>query len=82
MATVARGMHVEAGVTNGVAAESVAPGIRPFYSSKLDQLESSIRDKTTNLRRLEAQRSALNTKGTLGCERKAGELVNKILFAQ
>jgi 26S proteasome regulatory subunit T6 len=62
MATVARGMHVEAGVTNGVAAESVAPGIRPFYSSKLDQLESSIRDKTTNLRRLEAQRSALNTK--------------------
>ncbi len=34
-----------------------------YYQSKLDELEIIIRDKTQNLRRLEAQRNALNTKG-------------------
>jgi len=34
-----------------------------YYQSKLDELELIIRDKTQNLRRLEAQRNALNTKG-------------------
>lgn len=38
-------------------------GIRSYYQSKLDELELVLRDKTQNLRRLEAQRNALNAKG-------------------
>lgn len=37
-------------------------GIRSYYQSKLDELELVIREKTQNLRRLEAQRSALNSR--------------------
>ncbi len=37
--------------------------VSSYYLSKLDELELVIREKTQNLRRLEAQRNALNTKG-------------------
>lgn len=40
-----------------------AGGLSRYYQSKLDELELIIREKSNNLRRLEAQRSALNTKG-------------------
>lgn len=39
-------------------------GLSRYYQSKLDELELIIREKTNNLRRLEAQRNALNTKGS------------------
>ncbi len=45
------------------AALSDRSGLRAYYVSKLDELELVTRDKSQNLRRLAAQRSALNTKG-------------------
>lgn len=49
--------------SSGVASTTAAqPGIRSYYASKLDEAEALIRTKTSNLRRLEAQRAALNTK--------------------
>nr|WCZ58496.1 26S proteasome AAA-ATPase subunit RPT6 [Andalucia godoyi] len=42
------------------AASSV--DISTYYQSKIDALESNIRDKTQNLRRLEAQRNELNSR--------------------
>ena len=38
-------------------------GIRTYYQGKIDNLEIILQDKTQNLRRLEAQRNDLNTKG-------------------
>lgn len=49
-------------VVSGVATRD-ATGVRAYYTSKLDELEITIRDKTQNLRRLEAQRNALNSRG-------------------
>lgn len=37
-------------------------GIRPYFEQKIQQTELNIRTKTENLRRLEAQRNALNEK--------------------
>jgi len=37
-------------------------GIKTFYLSKIDELEKTINDKTSNLRRLEAQRNELNSR--------------------
>jgi hypothetical protein len=47
------------------AVEVSAPnrGVGSYYVSKIDELEALLRDKTTNLRRLEAQRNELNSKG-------------------
>lgn len=42
--------------------ETAGGGIRTYYQTKLDDLEILIREKTNNLRRLEAQRNALNSK--------------------
>lgn len=39
-------------------------GLNDYYKGKIEELEISVRDKTHNLRRLEAQRNDLNTKGT------------------
>mmetsp|Transcript_8018 Transcript_8018/g.24146 ORF Transcript_8018/g.24146 Transcript_8018/m.24146 type:complete len:406 (+) Transcript_8018:112-1329(+) len=49
------------------AAVTVAPSprslvLRGYYGTKLDELESKLRDKDENLRRLEAQRNELNSK--------------------
>ncbi|EOD30412.1 hypothetical protein EMIHUDRAFT_456589 [Emiliania huxleyi CCMP1516] len=45
-----------------VAAVSAGHGISNYYSSKIDELEVVVREKTQNLRRLEAQRNELNSK--------------------
>lgn len=38
-------------------------GLRSYYVSKIEQMELQLREKTQNLRRLEAQRNELNSKG-------------------
>lgn len=40
-----------------------AAGISSYYQAKLAALEVVLREKSQNLRRLEAQRNTLNTKG-------------------
>ena len=37
-------------------------GISPFFAQKIEETEFKINEKTQNLRRLEAQRNALNAK--------------------
>jgi hypothetical protein len=41
----------------------VRDGIKSFYRAKIEEAEGEIHEKTQNLRRLEAQRNALNAKG-------------------
>lgn len=38
-------------------------GLRAYYKAKIEEYEIAVRDKTQNLRRLEAQRNELNSKG-------------------
>jgi 26S proteasome regulatory subunit T6 len=38
-------------------------GVSQYYIAKIEELESALRDKKRNLRRLEAQRNELNAKG-------------------
>ena len=38
-------------------------GLKAYYQAKIEELEIQARDKQHNLRRLEAQRNDLNTKG-------------------
>ena len=47
----------------------VGEGLSSYYKAKIEELEIQARDKQHNLRRLEAQRNELNTKGesTLVC---------------
>ena len=40
-------------------------GIKNYYRTKIEESELTINEKTQNLRRLEAQRNALNAKGWL-----------------
>jgi 26S proteasome regulatory subunit T6 len=40
-------------------------GIKNYYRTKIEEAELTINEKTQNLRRLEAQRNALNAKGML-----------------
>lgn len=42
-------------------------GIQSFYKSKIEALSVIINDKTHDLRRLEAQRNILNSRGTHNC---------------
>lgn len=52
-----------AAVANGsVVAAGDNGGIRDYYSGKVEELELDLRDRTQNLRRLEAQRNELNAK--------------------
>ena len=53
-------MDVDASTTTSGA------GLRAYYKAKIEQLEVALRDKTQNLRRLEAQRNELNGKGACG----------------
>jgi hypothetical protein len=55
------------GPTAVAAAAAPADGLKAFYTSKIDALELECREKATNLRRLEAQRNELNSKGECGC---------------
>lgn len=47
-------------VEHGTAAKD---GLRGYYRAKIEEYELAVRDKTSNLRRLEAQRNELNQKG-------------------
>jgi hypothetical protein len=40
-------------------------GLKSYYKGKIEELEMLIKDKSHNLRRLEAQRNELNTQGEL-----------------
>ena len=42
---------------------AVGEGLKSYYKAKIEELEIQARDKQHNLRRLEAQRNDLNTKG-------------------
>jgi 26S proteasome regulatory subunit T6 len=44
-----------------MGASNLADGVGTFYKSKVEQLEARLRDKTENLRRLQAQRNELNS---------------------
>ena len=53
-------------------------GLKDYYKGKIEELEIAVRDKAHNLRRLEAQRNDLNTKGwkpAIRGERFIAELV-------
>jgi len=40
-------------------------GLKSYYRGKIEEMEMMIKDKSHNLRRLEAQRNELNTQGQL-----------------
>lgn len=42
---------------------SVGQGLRTYYKGKIEGLEMQIREKQSDLRRMEAQRNDLNSKG-------------------
>ena len=42
---------------------AVGEGLKAYYKAKIEELELLARDKQHNLRRLEAQRNELNTRG-------------------
>jgi hypothetical protein len=44
-------------------AQQPTDGLKAYYTSQIDALEVACRDKATTLRRLEAQRNELNSKG-------------------
>ena len=46
-------------------------GLRSYYRAKIEEYEVAVRDKTQNLRRLEAQRNELNHKGACAHARDA-----------
>jgi len=46
-----------------IGVKATGEGLRTYYRSQIEQMEIRIRDKQHNLRRLEAQRNDLNTKG-------------------
>ena len=48
----------------GVMAQAQpSEGLKSYYQGKIEEFELAVRDKTQNLRRLEAQRNELNGKG-------------------
>ena len=56
-------------------------GLRAYYDAKIEQLEVALRDKTQNLRRLEAQRNELNGRGassTVACAYRADGFVARV----
>ena len=48
-----------------VKAANTSGGIKAYYQAKIEAAEITINQKTQNLRRLEAQRNALNARGML-----------------
>jgi 26S proteasome regulatory subunit T6 len=46
-----------------VRASTAPAGIKQYYQAKIEAAELLINQKTQNLRRLEAQRNALNARG-------------------
>ena len=60
-------------VDHGTAAKD---GLRGYYRAKIEEFELAVRDKTSNLRRLEAQRNELNQKGASNPSRAGDVLWN------
>lgn len=61
-----------------ISTSSPSSGLKPYYQAKIEAAELEINQKTQNLRRLEAQRNALNARGkqsllTRLLRREAGE---------
>ena len=50
-------------VAKGADGRAMGDGLKSYYRAKIEELEILCRDKQHNLRRLEAQRNELNTKG-------------------
>lgn len=50
-------------MTIAVQAPTPVGGIKSYYQTKIEAAELLINQKTQNLRRLEAQRNALNARG-------------------
>ena len=48
-----------------IMGRAVGEGLRNYYKANIEELEIQARDKQHNLRRLEAQRNELNTRGGL-----------------
>jgi len=46
--------------------QRMSGGIQSYYQTKIEAAELLINQKTQNLRRLEAQRNALNARGNIG----------------
>ena len=56
--------HLAALTMPAVTTLPIAPGgIKSYYQAKIEAAENLINQKTQNLRRLEAQRNALNARG-------------------
>ena len=51
------------GLGQGAMGRAVGEGLKSYYRAKIEELEILSRDRQHNLRRLEAQRNELNTKG-------------------
>jgi 26S proteasome regulatory subunit T6 len=47
-----------------IAKQNGGGGIKAYYQAKIEAAEITINHKTQNLRRLEAQRNALNARGS------------------
>ena len=47
----------------GKAGTATGDGLQGYYKGKIEELELLIKDRSHNLRRLEAQRNELNTQG-------------------
>lgn len=52
--------------TANVSGTSYPGGIKAYYQAKIEAAELTINERTQNLRRLEAQRNALNARGKFG----------------
>lgn len=50
-------------VAKGADGRALGDGLKSYYRAKIEELEILCRDKQHNMRRLEAQRNELNTKG-------------------
>lgn len=57
------GKHRAAMAVKGADGRVLGDGLKSYYRAKIEELEILCRDKQHNLRRLEAQRNELNTKG-------------------
>jgi hypothetical protein len=60
-------------VNNDTLKSNKEEGIRQYYTQKIDEAETQIRERSQNLKRLEAQRNELNSRGKKNERKKRGE---------